>query len=98
MVGRRFAAVNARVGTRTLVWAALLAILALVLDFVPLFDVLGYDFAFALGLGAALAGVDVGQGVVARWRRAAGAAAVPDPGVVLGLVGRAIALALATLA
>ena len=49
------AAVNARAGRRVYVWAGLLAVLALVLDFAPLFDVLGYDFAFALGLVAALA-------------------------------------------
>ncbi len=52
------------------VWGALLAAFALVLDFAPLFDVLGYDFSFALGFGAALAAVDVGQGTVARWRLA----------------------------
>lgn len=56
-----------RWGTRTLVWAALLALFATVLDFVPLFDVLGYDFSFALGLATALAAVDVGQGTVVRW-------------------------------
>src|SRR5215471_1664517 len=84
MVGRAFAAVNAAlarpaavvrrwgdrmgVGVRPLVWAGLLATFALVLDFVPLFDLLGYDFAFALGLAASLAAVDIGQGVVAGWR------------------------------
>ncbi|HEX4406789.1 MAG TPA: hypothetical protein VH560_18245 [Polyangia bacterium] len=61
-------AVNARAGRRVYVWAALLAGLALVLDFAPLFDVLGYDFAFALGLATALASVDVAHGVVARAR------------------------------
>jgi hypothetical protein len=68
MVGPGLAAVNERAGRRALVWAAVLAALALTLDFVPLFDVLGYDFSFALGLVAALAAVDIGQGVVARWR------------------------------
>ncbi|HSZ84247.1 MAG TPA: hypothetical protein VLA14_18305 [Polyangia bacterium] len=65
------AAVNARAGRRVYVWAALLAVLALVLDLSPLFDVLGYDFAFALGLATALAAVDVGHGVAARARVAA---------------------------
>jgi hypothetical protein len=62
--------VGARLGPRFWVWAALLAGLALALDFVPLFDVLGYDFSFALGFAAAFAGVDLGHGVVARARAA----------------------------
>ncbi|HVU49554.1 MAG TPA: hypothetical protein VHL80_02645 [Polyangia bacterium] len=66
------AAVNAVIGRRFWVWAALLAVLAAVLDFFPLFDVLGYDFAFAMGFAAALAGVDLGHGVVARGRAAGG--------------------------
>ena len=59
------------------------------LDFVPLFDVLGYDFSFALGLAAALAAVDLGRGgrgplAGGRGRgqpvaRAAGAAAAGRP-------------------
>ncbi len=87
------AAVNAHLGKRIWVWAALLAGLALVLDFVPLFDVLGYDFAFALGLVAALAGVDLGHGVVARGR-AAGGAPVPDEASAVTF-GRRVLLALA---
>jgi len=76
MLGPVRRAVNearARFGLRTLVWAALLAVLAVVLDFVPLFDVLGYDFSFALGLATALAAVDVGQGLAARRGRPADA-------------------------
>src|SRR5689334_5913886 len=68
MLGLARRAVNEtrrRYGLRALVWAALLALLAVVLAFVPLFDVLGYDFCFALGLAAALASVDVGHGLVA---------------------------------
>jgi hypothetical protein len=34
------------VGLRPVGWALVLAALALGLDFVPLFDLLGYDFAF----------------------------------------------------
>ena len=94
MVGRAISAVNARVGLRATVWAALLAAFALALDFVPLFDVLGYDFSFALGLAAALMSVDVGQGVVSRWRRAAAPGAEPP---VLRLVSRACGLGLAAL-
>jgi len=62
---------RARLGLRALVWAVLLATLALALQFVPLFDVLGYDFSFALGLAAALAAVDVGHGLVGRRGRPA---------------------------
>src|SRR5262245_23440394 len=108
MVGPAFASVNerirsslakmlARVGLRPLVWGLLLAILALILCFVPLFDLLGYDFSFAMGLGAALAGVDIGQGVVARWRRAHPGEPEAGPAV-LRHVGRAVALTSATLA
>jgi hypothetical protein len=68
MVKPAVAAVNARLGKRFWVWAALLAGLAGVLAFVPLFDVLGFDFAFALGFAAAFAGVDLGHGVGARAR------------------------------
>jgi hypothetical protein len=95
MVGRAVSAVNARVGLRALIWAALLAAFALVLDFVPLFDVLGYDFSFALGLAAALMSVDVGQGVALRWRRTAAPASAPPP--VLRLVARACGIGLALL-
>jgi len=67
MLGPVRAAVNEgrrRAGLRALIWAGLLAILAIVLAFVPLFDVLGYDFCFALGLATAVAAVDVGHGLV----------------------------------
>jgi len=49
--------------------AGLLALFAAVLCFVPLFDLLGYDFCFALGLAAAFAGADVGHGVVVSAER-----------------------------
>ena len=81
-----------RFGLRVPIWAALLAILAVVLDFVPLFDVLGYDFSFALGLAAALAAVDVGQGLVARAGRPTDAVGL------LRLCGQACALAAGLLA
>jgi hypothetical protein len=53
---------------RALIWGIVLAVASLALGFVPLFDVLGYDFAFALGLVAAPAAVDVGHAVGRRWR------------------------------
>jgi hypothetical protein len=100
MLDRARQAVNAlraravgRFGARTLVWGALLAALALVLDFVPLYDLLGYDFSFALGLAAALGGVDIGHGVLVRARRASGQAGSgplgrPELARVFGRAGR----------
>jgi len=66
--GLRF--VVERLGRRALVWGGALAVLALVLSAIPLFDLLGYDFSFAVGLAMALAGVDIGHGAVAAARRA----------------------------
>jgi hypothetical protein len=82
---------NYRYGLRPLIWGAVLALGALVLDFVPLFNLLGYDFAFAIGLLAALAGVDVGHGTVAMARRR------QQPLALLSLVGRAVVAGLALL-
>ena len=89
MVGAALSVVNARAGRRALIWALLAAILALVLDFVPLFDLLGYDFSFVLGLLGALASVDIGAGVVEAARRAKRA-----PGV-RRLAGEAIGFSVA---
>ncbi len=68
MVGRALHLVNEWFGTRAIVWGGLLAALAATLCFVPLFDVLGYDFSFALGLAASFAAVDIGHGVTSRAR------------------------------
>ena len=83
-------------GLRPLVWGAVLTLVALILDFVPLYDLLGYDFSFALGMGVALAGVDIGHGVMARARAAAGAA--PAGADLARAFGRAAALTAGTLA
>lgn len=83
-------------GVRALAWGAILAVLAAILCFVPLFDVLGYDFSFAVGLAAALAGVDLGQGAVARWRREQDTPAA-DPATVVRLIARGLGSAAATL-
>ena len=83
--------INNRQGWRTLFWAGILVGTAVLLDFLPLFDVLGYDSAFALGLVAALAAVDVGNGVVLAARRT-GRQASP-----FGLASEAIITALALL-
>jgi tetratricopeptide (TPR) repeat protein len=88
--GLRF--VTDRLGRRALVWAAALAVLALVLSAIPLFDLLGYDFSFAMGLAAALAGVDLGHGAVAAARRAG------QPVGLLRLITRALAGGLGVLA
>ena len=90
-LARGLAWINNRHGWRTPCWAFLLALLAASLDWVPLFDVLGYDFCFALGLLAGLAAADIGQGTVAAARRAGRAASS------LGLVGQAMAASLAVL-
>jgi hypothetical protein len=96
---------TALAGRRIWVWAGLLGALALALDFVPLFDLLGYDFAFALGLLMALASVDIGHGVVAAAAARIAPKGAPggapqrepdgEPGV-WRLVGRAAAAALGT--
>ena len=71
MVGPFLTIVNAstRAGRRVLIWGVLAALLALVLDFVSLFDLLGYDFSFAMGLLAALGSVDIGCAIVATARK-----------------------------
>src|ERR1051325_6123099 len=108
MVGAVISAVNARAarlaagiaakaGWRLLIWGAATAVLALILDFVPLFDLLGYDFSFALGLLTAPAAVDIGCGVVAAARRRNDSDSNSDGITVPRLVGRAVAFALAIL-
>src|SRR3954454_15905608 len=96
MLGRAISTVNERFGRRAVIWGAILTALALLLDFVPLFDLLGYDFSFAVGLCAALAAADIGHGVVAaaRARAAEGRDLAPD---LWRLTGRALRLALGVL-
>ncbi len=92
IVARPAAWINLRFGLRPLVWGGVLALAALALDFVPLFDLLGFDFSFAVGLVAAFAAADVGHGAVAAARRA------QRPVSLLSLVFSAIAAGLALLA
>lgn len=96
MLGRAISTVNERFGRRAVIWGAILTALALLLDFVPLFDLLGYDFSFAVGLCAALAAADIGHGVVAaaRGRAAEGRDFAPD---LWRLTGHALRLALGVL-
>jgi hypothetical protein len=83
--------INFRQGWRPLLWAGAAAVTALLLDFLPLFDVLGYDFAFALGLLVAVAAADLGHGAVSAARRHG------RPVGTARLAGEAIAAALALL-
>ena len=69
IVARPATWINHRFGLRLSIWGGVLALAALVLDFVPLFDLLGFDFAFVVGLGAAFAAADVGHGAVVAARR-----------------------------
>src|SRR3954467_12175108 len=95
LLADRLAHLRARWGLRPFVWGGFLALMALALDFVPLYDLLGYDFAFAIGFGVALAGVDIGHGVVARARATLGRA--PAGGELARVFGQAALRASATL-
>lgn len=98
MVGLRAKLVNALVATknysgrRAPVWAVSLFLVSLGLCFVPLYNLLGYDFAFVIGLVAAFAAVDVGQGEV---NRARATSRTPSERRVWNLVLRACATAFA---
>ncbi len=91
------AAVLNRYGRRLPVWGALLAVLAVTLAFVPLVNVLGFDFCFVVGLVSALAGVDIGHGTVAAARRGArdtGPVAVVLRAILAGLAVLVLPLAI----
>ena len=53
---------------RTIGWAIALLGLGCVLSAIPLFDLLGYEFTFALGLAAAVCGAHLGAAGVFAWR------------------------------
>ena len=53
---------------RFLVWAGLLTAVSAILCFVPLFDLLGFEWCFALGLAAAPAAIDTARVLVHRVR------------------------------
>ncbi len=80
---------------RPLVWGAVLTVLALILDFLPLTDILGYDFSFALGFAAALAGADIGHGAMLGSRAALGR--TPSGNELARVFGKAAARAAAIL-
>ena len=68
IVARTHAWINARCGIRLYFWLSVLAILGLVLCGLPLFNLLGFDYAFVVGLLTALGAADVGHGLVERHR------------------------------
>ncbi len=86
---------------RVQVWLILLAALASLLAFVPLFNLLGYEFSLALALAGSLAGAHLGSVLIGwlRGRRDALSLGVETPGVALAaLLGRSVGLALLLLA
>ena len=107
LVDRRVgAALSAQLrARRTWIWAGLLALLGGILCSIPLFNVLGYEFAFAMAIAASVAAADLGAALARRLaavtERDAGDAAPTDllPGArtVLGLAGAAALLALGLL-
>jgi hypothetical protein len=78
---------------RSLVWAGLLSLLALALCFVPLFNLLGYEFCFVFGLIGSVAGAHLGARVVSIARAADESlllATISARAVLLGLLWRAV--------
>ncbi|HEY0713376.1 MAG TPA: hypothetical protein VGF45_11930, partial [Polyangia bacterium] len=88
---------SARASRRALVWAALLATLAIGLNFVPLFNVLGFDYALVLGLIMGPAASDLGHHVGARARFDAASQALSPAILSARLTVHSWANALATL-
>lgn len=83
------------------VWATAAVVVAGILAFVPLFWVLGFEFAFSMAVLGSLAGVDLGVNLVRRLRDAevsTAARAIPATPLVFGLWLRAAILAAAILA
>jgi hypothetical protein len=54
---------------RTLIWSLVFVVLACVLQVLPLFDLLGFEFSFAMALLVTLAGIDLAAAEVKRARR-----------------------------
>ncbi|HUS63875.1 MAG TPA: hypothetical protein VMZ28_04990, partial [Kofleriaceae bacterium] len=97
---RARAALRAQVrARRTLVWAGLLALLAAVLCFVPLFNTLGYEFSFVLAITSSAAAADLGAALTRRIAALAEADPGDTPAAALlpgaRLVGSAVAAAVA---
>ena len=104
LVDRRAAAALAAQlrAPRTWVWAALLTLLAGAMCLVPLFNVLGYEFAFVMAIAGSVAAADLGAALTRRLALIA----ADDPGdshpgqllpggrLVASLAGAAVLLAL----
>jgi len=75
MVGVPLATVNLlhtvrdKLGWRKLVWGGVVTAGSIALCFVPLFNLLGFESSFAVGLVAAFFAIDLGHGSVARARK-----------------------------
>lgn len=85
---------------RTLVWAGLLLGVAVVLALTPLFNVLGFEFAFAMAFFGSIASLDLGAAFVRRVHDTDAPAverALGPVRVVAELTGRALAVNLALL-
>ncbi|HEY0709730.1 MAG TPA: hypothetical protein VGG33_23155 [Polyangia bacterium] len=93
---------RARLNRRTLIWGGLLAALAIGLNFVPLFNVLGFDYALVLGLIAGPAATDIGHHIGATTRLNAAAKSLSPSALAWQLTvrswGRALAVLLIPLA
>ncbi len=87
----------ARRHRRHLIWGALLVALTAWLAFLPLFDVVGFEFAFVLGIVAGFASADLGAAWVRRARREGGSSGRPVRALA-ALVGRAVGANLLLLA
>lgn len=68
---------------RALVWGGVLAALGIALCFVPLFDALGFEFAFAIGLLAGFAASDLAAALVRRVRQGGAFSASARPPAVV---------------
>ncbi len=78
---------------RYLAWLLLLTALAVALCFVPLFNLLGYEFSLSLAVAASLAALHLGSAQVARARQGDEGLVVPEgggPAALLRLTGRAL--------
>lgn len=78
---------------RFTIWAALLTASAVALAFLPLFDLLGFEFSFVLGFVASIGAADLGSTLVRRARASerAGLELAVTPGRCLAIVWLAAA-------
>src|SRR2546423_1392609 len=86
---RRYA-MGADRSMRTLIWTVVLVIFAGVLCALPLFDLLGYEFSFAMALAVTVAAIDLGR---VKIPRSPSGAAGDDARPLLGMPRRGAALA-----